>query len=113
MSVTQPMGRGFGPGRFEEGNREAEAKESIAKVKQAIHQVGQLETMLAMDPTLKALADSMEATMKEAYLATEKGKVQMEIAKSLRSEVEIDISLLARNLRKKLMGSKLTSLIEE
>lgn len=106
------MGRGVGQGRFEQARSETEVKEAIAKTKKIIQDVGRLEQQLADDPVLKKLADQMEETMAEAYLATEKGKVQMQIAKDLRHDIEIDVSLLARNLRRKFMGSKLSSLID-
>lgn len=113
MAQQQPMGRGVGIGRFEQVRAETEAKAAIANVHTITQQVAHLEQQLASDPVLRKLAEQMERTMEEAYLATEKGKVQMEIVQSLKQGVEIDVSLLARNLRRKLMGSKLSGLLDE
>src|SRR5208337_148863 len=112
MSLEQPMGRGIVPGRFE-SRSEIEARAAVSKVNKTIQEVGQLEAILDGNPTLKALAHQIEATAKEAYLATPKGQVQMEMLKELKGNVEIDTDLLIRNLRRKLMGSKLSRLIEE
>jgi hypothetical protein len=111
VSLDQPMARGVVPGRFE-SRAEIDAKAAISKVQKTIQEVGQLEEMLAGNPVLKALAHQIEVTAREAYLATEKGKVQMEMLKELSQGVDIDIDLLIRNLRRKLMGSKLSGLIE-
>lgn len=105
------MGRGVVPGRFE-NQAEMKAKAAISKVNQTIQEVERLEAMLAGNPVLKALVHQMEATAKEAYLATEKGKVQMEMFKELNEGVDVDVDLLIRNLRRQLVGSKLSSLIE-
>ena len=111
--ATQPMGLGVNQGRFGQTQDEIKARSEMAKLKKTIQDLDLLEQQLANDPVLKKLADQMEATMAEAYLATEKGKVQMQMVKDLRKDIEIDVKLLARNLRQRFMGVKLSNLIEE
>ncbi len=112
MSPGQPMGRGVVQGRFESRD-EVEARAALAKVDQATREVERREFEIANDPTTRALVEEAEAIMEEAFLATEKGKLLMEIFKRLKKGIDLDVSLMARNVRRKLVGSKISSLIEE
>jgi hypothetical protein len=98
------MGRGVGPGRFDQA-RAAEIEEQ-----EVVQEAIQFQSDPNLGPVVKLLIQEMEATMLRIYMEHPDGQAQTRLFKQL--QMRIDPSTVIKNLVRKRMGAPLSALAD-